>query len=172
MGYRRRLTTLPGCVRERRGCVRELGIRSFIILAVRFIGSSRASWHRGETSHEGMEAEERFVHILARIFGYLTHSLQSIYGGKFNDEKAGLKAKFKRGSLAMANSGKNTNSSQFFVVLTDDESQLAKLHGKYVLFGQLREGWEVLNAIDEVGGPGADGKPKRPVWVGGCGVSE
>ena len=60
---------------------------------------------------------------------------QSIYSGKFNDDKVGLKAKFKRGSLAMANSGKNTNSSQFFVVLTNDEAQLAKLDGKYVQFG-------------------------------------
>ena len=92
---------------------------------------------------------------------------QSIYGGKFNDDKAGLKAKFKRGSLAMANSGKNTNSSQFFVVLTDNEAQLAKLDGKYVQFGQLRDGWEVLDALDNVGG-GADGKPTKPVWVGGC----
>ena len=69
----------------------------------------------------------------------------------------------------MANSGKNTNSSQFFVVLTDDETQLAKLDGKYVVFGQLKEGWEVLSALDDVGG-GADGGPTRPVWVGGCGV--
>jgi len=69
----------------------------------------------------------------------------------------------------MANSGKNTNSSQFFVVLADNETQLAKLDGKYVLFGQLRDGWEVLDALDSVGG-GTDGKPSRPVWVGGCGV--
>jgi len=94
---------------------------------------------------------------------------QSIYGGKFNDDKAGLKTKLKKGSLAMANSGKNTNSSQFFVVLTDDEAQLAKLDGKYVHFGQLRDGWEVLDALDRVGG-GADGKPTEPAWVGGCGL--
>jgi len=94
---------------------------------------------------------------------------QSIYGGKFDDDKAGLKTKFKRGSLAMANSGKNTNSSQFFVVLTNDEPQLAKLDGKYVHFGQLRDGWEVLDALDSVGG-GGDGKPIEPAWVGGCGL--
>ena len=70
----------------------------------------------------------------------------------------------------MANSSKNTNSSQFFVVLTNDEVQLAKLDGKYVLFGQLRDGWEVLDALDDVGG-GTDGKPARPAWVAGCGLS-
>jgi len=94
---------------------------------------------------------------------------ESIYGGKFNDDKTGLKAKFKKGSLAMANSGKNTNSSQFFVVLTDDETKLAKLDGKYVLFGQLRGGWEALDALDTIGG-GTDGKPAQPAWVGGCGI--
>lgn len=70
----------------------------------------------------------------------------------------------------MANSGKNTNSSQFFVVLADDAAQLAKLDGKYVLFGQLRDGWEALDVLDSVGG-GPDGKPTRPAWVGGCGLS-
>lgn len=69
----------------------------------------------------------------------------------------------------MANSGKNTNSSQFFVVLADDEVQLAKLDGRYVLFGQLRDGWEALNALDTIGG-GTDGKPTRPAWVGACGI--
>ena len=98
-----------------------------------------------------------------------SRSPPTVYGGKFNDDKAGFKTKFKRGSLAMANSGKNTNSSQFFVVLTDDEPQLAKLDGKYVHFGQLGDGWEVLDALDGAGG-GADGKPTQPAWVGGCGL--
>lgn len=42
----------------------------------------------------------------------------SIYGGKFNDEKTGLKLKHDAaGILSMANSGKNSNSSQFFFTL-------------------------------------------------------
>ena len=93
---------------------------------------------------------------------------QSIYGGKFNDEKEGLKKKLARGSLAMANSGKNTNSSQFFVVLTEDASKLAKMQGKYVVFGALKEGFDVLSQLDGVGS--ADGKPCQNVWIGGCGL--
>ncbi|TCD68754.1 hypothetical protein EIP91_009900 [Steccherinum ochraceum] len=92
---------------------------------------------------------------------------ESIYGGKFNDEKEGLKKKMKRKSLAMANSGKNSNSSQFFIVLTDDEAKLSKMNGKYVAFGVMKSGGEVLDKLDEVGG-GADGKSSQPVWIGGC----
>ena len=94
---------------------------------------------------------------------------KSIYGGKFNDEKEGLKRKMCRGSLAMANSGKNTNSSQFFVVLTEDSAKLAKMNGKYVVFGEVESGVDVLDKLDEVGG-GVDGKSSTPVWVGDCGV--
>ncbi|GJE86629.1 cyclophilin-like domain-containing protein [Phanerochaete sordida] len=94
---------------------------------------------------------------------------ESIYGGKFNDEKDGLKRKSQRGSLAMANSGKNANSSQFFIVLTNDEAKLGKINGKYVVFGAVESGWEVLDRLDEVGG-GADGKSSKPVWIADCGV--
>ena len=117
------------------------------------------------TRGDGSGGEVRRGHHRLRF----AHPPQSIYGGKFNDDKAGFRTKFKKGSLAMANSGKNTNSSQFFVVLTDDAAQLAKLDGKYVHFGQLRDGWEVLGALDSIGG-GADGKPSEPAWVGGSGL--
>ena len=69
----------------------------------------------------------------------------------------------------MANSGKNTNSSQFFVGLTDDETKLAKMNGKYVVFGQVEEGWDVLDKLNAVAG-GADGKSTKPVWIGECGA--
>lgn len=68
----------------------------------------------------------------------------------------------------MANSGKNSNSSQFFVVLAEDAVSLAKLKGKYVFFGELVEGFDVLEKLDAVGG--TDGKPMQKVWIGECGV--
>ncbi|KAF8579673.1 hypothetical protein K439DRAFT_1637774 [Ramaria rubella] len=92
---------------------------------------------------------------------------ESIYGGKFNDDKEGLKKAVKKGSLGMANSGKNSNSSQFFIVLAEDHDA-AKLKGKYVFFGQVVEGLDVMERLDAVGQ--ADGKPKENVWIGGCGM--
>ncbi|CAE6403593.1 unnamed protein product [Rhizoctonia solani] len=96
---------------------------------------------------------------------------ESIYGGKFADAKEGLKAKPEFGSLVMANSGKNSNTSQFFIVLTNSPTNLAKISGKYVVFGKARatgEGEKVLQRLGALAG--ADERPLQPVWVESCGV--
>ena len=73
----------------------------------------------------------------------------------------------------MANSGKNSNSSQFFVVLTDDPGALVKLNGKYVCFGELQnlddEGMDVLKRLNDAVAHAGDG-PRTKVWVGDCGT--
>lgn len=83
-----------------------------------------------------------------------------------------MKNKFQLGSLGMANSGKNSNSSQFFITLTDNEAMLAKLNGKFVCFGRVKNldegGREVLKRIGDIGG--ANEKPTLPVWVDDCNV--
>lgn len=62
----------------------------------------------------------------------------SIYNGSFNDEKAGLKKKHDSfGLLSMANSGKNSNTSQFFVTLEGSKAKNGKLDGKHVVFGKI-----------------------------------
>ncbi len=83
-------------------------------------------------------------------------------GYKFEDElpKAGS---YKIGSLAMANSGVNTNGSQFFIVAGDAGTSLQP---QYTLFGQVTQGLEVVKAIEEVGIPGTqDGKPSEVVKI-------
>ncbi|KAJ3071339.1 hypothetical protein HDU98_005470 [Podochytrium sp. JEL0797] len=63
---------------------------------------------------------------------------ESIYGSKFNDEPAGLKLPISRGSLVMANSGKHSNTSQVFVVLTRDIERVKKnMQGKHVVLGHV-----------------------------------
>ncbi|KAJ7653729.1 cyclophilin-like domain-containing protein [Mycena polygramma] len=102
---------------------------------------------------------------------------ESIYGPKFACEKAGLQASPRRGSLAMANSGGKSpvSSSQFFIVLADDEKSLAKLAGKYAVFGQVvpsEESTRILDRLNEVSRPSGhkDETPSVPVWIGGCGL--
>ena len=63
-----------------------------------------------------------------------------------------------RGSLAMANSGPNTNGSQFFLVTADE---CPWLDGKHTVFGQIVGGMDVLDALESVETDHAD-RPRKP----------
>ena len=83
-------------------------------------------------------------------------------GYQFEDElpKPGS---YKVGSLAMANSGANTNGSQFFIITGDAG---VSLQPQYSLFGQVTRGLDVVKAIEEVGIPGIEaGKPSEVVKI-------
>src|SRR5207248_1547550 len=66
-------------------------------------------------------------------------------GYRFEDEVRNNPHKHQVGSLSMANAGPNTNGSQFFIthVVTD------WLDGKHTVFGQVRSGQNVVNAIQQ-----------------------
>ena len=80
-------------------------------------------------------------------------------GYSFGDELP-QPGQYKEGSLAMANSGPNTNGSQFFVITG---AQGASLPNKYSLFGQVTQGMDVVKAIEATGTP--EGKPKETVKI-------
>jgi cyclophilin family peptidyl-prolyl cis-trans isomerase len=65
-------------------------------------------------------------------------------GYRFSDELPGASLNYKAGALAMANSGPNTNGSQFFVCLTDLTGRLPK---NYSIFGEVTEGMDVIQQI-------------------------
>jgi cyclophilin family peptidyl-prolyl cis-trans isomerase len=68
---------------------------------------------------------------------------------------------YKIGSLAMANSGPNTNGSQFFIITGQQGVQLPP---QYSLFGQVTAGMDTVNKIAALGVAGApNGEPKEPV---------
>ena len=77
-------------------------------------------------------------------------------GYKFNDELTG-KEKYTRGVLAMANSGANTNGSQFFIV--DKNSTLS---ASYTVFGTVTAGLGVVDKVYKAGtaNGSTDGTPK------------
>ena len=77
-------------------------------------------------------------------------------GYKFADELPAA-GEYKIGSLAMANSGPNTNGSQFFVISGD---QGVSLPPSYTLFGQVTEGLDsTVVALDAAGNPSSNGMP-------------
>eukprot|EP00529_Nitzschia_sp_RCC80_P030651 CAMPEP_0113446262 /NCGR_PEP_ID=MMETSP0014_2-20120614/3612_1 /TAXON_ID=2857 /ORGANISM="Nitzschia sp." /LENGTH=292 /DNA_ID=CAMNT_0000337341 /DNA_START=6 /DNA_END=884 /DNA_ORIENTATION=+ /assembly_acc=CAM_ASM_000159 len=92
----------------------------------------------------------------------------SIYGGsgKFDDEKNGLKLKHSGpGVLSMANSGRNTNGSQFFITTV----ATPWLNGKHVVFGKVFEGMDIVQLVDKTCGS-PSGTPRRLVKIDKCGV--
>ena len=71
---------------------------------------------------------------------------ESAWGGRFNDEinPSGpvYQRGYKAGTVAMANSGPNTNGSQFFIMHAD-----YPLPPSYTIFGRVTEGQDTVNAI-------------------------
>jgi cyclophilin family peptidyl-prolyl cis-trans isomerase len=66
-----------------------------------------------------------------------------------------------RGALAMANSGPNTNGSQFFIVTT---AAAPWLDGKHTVFGQVTAGMEVVDALEGLPTDGRD-RPQEPAVI-------
>ena len=90
-------------------------------------------------------------------------------GYKFADEKITLD--YKKGMVAMANSGPNTKGSQFFIMHQDNN-----LPKNYVIFGQVVKGMEIIDKIAGVevedNGLGEQSKPKEKVIIENITVSE
>ena len=85
-------------------------------------------------------------------------------GYRFADEPVGRE--YKRGTLAMANAGPDTNGSQFFVMHAD-----YPLPPNYTIFGQLSAGEDVVDAIANAP-KGAQDRPVSPVQITSVTITE
>ncbi len=82
-------------------------------------------------------------------------------GYQFEDETKGSPHKFdKSGKLAMANSGPNTNGSQFFITV----AETSWLTGKHTIFGEVMEGQDVVDKITKVARNAQD-RPVKEIKV-------
>jgi peptidylprolyl isomerase len=89
---------------------------------------------------------------------------ESIYGAKFADENF-IHKHTKKGQLSMANAGKNTNGSQFFLTF----GAFPHLDGKHVVFGEVatEESLQVIKKLEEIGS--GSGACKKKALIADCG---
>jgi len=85
---------------------------------------------------------------------------QSIWKRAFEDEFT-FDLTHVRGVISMANAGRNTNGSQFFIVTAEDASFLDR---KHTIFGQVIEGMNVVDDIERLPTDGQD-RPKMEVRI-------
>ena len=87
-------------------------------------------------------------------------------GYQFEDEPN--EHRIVRGALAMANSGPNTNGSQFFIVTKDEAPWL---DGKHTVFGEVTAGMDAVDAIEGLA-TGAGDRPQQPAIIERVELSE
>lgn len=129
--YEAVLTTADGEIRIR------LFVEAAPITVNNFVALARDGYYDGTTFHRVIEG---FMAQAGDPTGLGTGGP----GYQFEDEASGLLDIDRRGLLAMANSGPNTNGSQFFITF----DAATHLNGNHTVFGSVTDGDDVLAAVD------------------------
>ncbi|CAM9697130.1 unnamed protein product, partial [Chrysoparadoxa australica] len=124
--------------------------------AENFIGLCLAGKYNGVTFHRSIK---NFMIQGGDPTGKGTGG-ESIWGGKFRDEFDERLTHDGRGVLSMANSGKNTNGSQFFIMYRS----APHLNRKHSVFGKVVGGMPALRAMEDVPTNSKD-RPKEEIKI-------
>lgn len=109
---------------------------------------------------------QRFYRIIDRFINQAGAGTDSVFGGSFKDDPGGLALKHDRaGLLSMANSGPDTNTSHFSIVV----AAAPHLNGKYTVFGEVVAGMDVVTKINQLANKGSDRSPRGNAVIADCG---
>jgi peptidyl-prolyl cis-trans isomerase A (cyclophilin A) len=117
----------------------------------------------GQTKHTPLYSGTTFHRVIPDFMIQGGDPLGTGYGSpgyKFDDEISPDQTFNRAGILAMANSGPNTNGSQFFITVGPQEH----LNGNYSIFGEVVSGQDVVDAISKVP-TDENNKPLTPVKI-------
>lgn len=128
-------------------------IKDFVIQG----GDPKGDGTGGESAWGGTFEDE----INPRSLGVAEEQITSLEGQGYKYKYTLQSHKLEPGSIAMANSGPNTNGSQFFIVTEKAQPQL---DGKHTVFGTVKSGMDVVKAIAAVKTDQSD-KPEAPVTI-------
>ena len=141
---------------------KPLGHVSFELFADE-VPKTEENFHAQSTGEKGFGYKVSCFHRI--VLGLMCHNGtggKSIYGKKFYDENFILKHTGP-GTLSMVNAGPNTNSSQFFICTAKTEW----LDGMYVVFGKVKEGMDIVEAMECFGS--RNGKTSKRITISDCG---
>jgi len=103
--------------------------------------------------------KEQIKKIEDKVFSLTVMQALELMGYQYDSKLTSSQPK--RGVLAMANSGPNSNGSQFFITLKDTPW----LAGKHTVFGRVAKGMDVVDKIGAVKVDGHSSKPLKPVTI-------
>ena len=118
----------------------------------------------GGVSYKGSCFHRIFFDFMVQGGRLVNSEVQSIYGGRFEDEASGLELYHERpGLLGMANDGPDSNGSQFYITTAKTEW----LDGEHVIFGELLEGKEIILNMEKCATESGD--PSQEILIVDCG---
>lgn len=96
--------------------------------------------------------------------GFTAEKRQELVNVGYSSNSAVESKHLEQKSIAMANSGPNTNGSQFFIVTApSNDPQIIRLDGRHTVFGKVIDGWDIVLAINNVAVDEPNSASPRPL---------